>query len=724
MDLSIKSFFTLFLLCLFWAPRLFSEDGYRLWLRYDRIEDEETRKAYSVHLDKYQMVGQGSVMEAARQELQTGLSGLLGALPQPTDLDASTGIMLGILGSSSVLDDWIQPSEAEALEKEGYVLAFRVQGDKSRVLIAGKDAKGVLYGVFALLRHLQRQLPLENLNQLENPAVKLRLLNHWDNLDRTVERGYAGFSIWNWHQLPEYIDQRYRDYARANASIGINGTVVTNVNANALIFRSDYLKKAAALADVFRPYGMRIYLTARFSAPIEQGGLETADPLDPEVRQWWVNKVEEIYALIPDFGGFLVKANSEGQPGPQEYGRTHAEGANTLADALAPFGGVVMWRAFVYSDEEPEDRAKQAYNEFVPLDGQFRENVLIQVKNGPIDFQPREPIHPLFGALPQTPVMMEFQITKEYLGQGTHLVGLAKLYEEVLQTDTYAEGSGSTVARVVSGEVHGQKLTGMAGVSNIGTARNWTGHLFGQADWYAFGRLAWDPDLAAELIFQEWTELTFGLDPKVVSVISGILTNSYETCVRYMTPLGLHHIMAAGHHYGPGPWVGQMPRKDWTSVYYHRADSLGIGFDRTESGSDALSQYAPAFQKKFTDRQTCPPEFLLWYHHVPWDFRLASGNTLWEELCLEYYRGADEVSKMKTQWQSIRGAIDEERFDPVLMHLAIQEKEAAWWRDACVLYLQQFSQREIPQGLSRPEKDLEYFQSLTFPYAPGIRPRW
>jgi len=723
MDASIKSF-ALFSLYFLFISSLHSEDGYRLWLRYDRIEDEAKRKAYREQLQNFRVIGESPVLGAAVEELQLGLEGLLGTVPKPAVSGASTGILLGIVGQTSVLDDWVRPSEAEALVEEGYLLAFRDRRGESRVLIAGKDAKGVLYGVFALLRHVQRQLPLKNLSEIENPAVKLRLLNHWDNLDRTVERGYAGFSIWNWHQLPEYVDPRYRDYARANASIGINGTVVTNVNANALVFRPDYLEKAAALAREFRPYGIRVYLTARFSAPIEQGGLETADPLDPEVQKWWTRKVREIYESIPDFGGFLVKANSEGQPGPQEYGRTHADGANMLADALAPFGGVVMWRAFVYSDEEPVDRAMQAYREFVPLDGRFRDNVLIQVKNGPIDFQPREPIHPLFGAMAQTPVMMEFQITKEYLGQGTHLVGLGNLYEEVLQTDTYAKGRGSTVARVISGEVHGQSLTGMSGVSNIGTARNWTGNLFGQADWYAFGRLAWDPELSADQIFREWAELTFTLDSEAVSVITGMLRSSYETCVRYMTPMGLHHIMAAGHHYGPGPWVSQMPRKDWTSVYYHRADSVGLGFDRTKSGSGALSQYAPDFQARFANMESCPPEFLLWFHHVPWDFQLAGGRTLWEELCREYDRGVDEVKELKGQWQTIREAIDAERFAQVRMHLTIQEKEAAWWRDACILYFQQFSKREIPEGLSRPKQDLEYFQSLTFPYAPGIRPRW
>ncbi|MCB9266616.1 MAG: alpha-glucuronidase, partial [Lewinellaceae bacterium] len=405
-------------------------------------------------------------------------------------------------------------------------------------------------------------------------------------------------------------------------------------------------------------------------------------------------------------------------------GRSHAEGANMLADALAPHGGVLMWRAFVYSEEEPEDRAKQAYNEFVPLDGQFRENVLIQVKNGPIDFQPREPIHPLFGAMPQTPLMMEFQITKEYLGQGTHLVGLAKMYGEVLQTDTYARGKGSSVAKVVDGTLHGYQITGMAGVANIGTARNWTGHLFGQADWYAFGRLAWNPYLPAETIFKEWAELTFTHNPEAVATITDMLSSSYETCVNYMTPLGLHHIMAAGHHYGPGPWVSKMPRADWTSVYYHRADEEGLGFDRTETGSNALEQYTPDFRRQYADMDKCPHKFLLWFHHVPWGHVLSTGRTLWEELCLHYHQGAAEVGRLKKKWESIKEFIDKERYRQVSMHLEIQEKEARWWRDACLSYFRAFSEMEIPSGLEQPGHTLEYYRSLAYPYAPGIRPRW
>ncbi|MCB0745411.1 MAG: alpha-glucuronidase, partial [Ignavibacteriae bacterium] len=530
----------------------------------------------------------------------------------------------------------------------------------------------------------------------------LRVLNHWDNLDRTVERGYAGFSIWDWHKLPDYIDQRYIDYARANSSIGINGTVLTNVNANSLVLTEQYLVKVKALADIFRPYGIKVYLTARFSSPIELGGLKTADPLNEDVKLWWKNKVDEIYKLIPNFGGFLVKANSEGQPGPQNYGRSHADGANMLADALSGYNGVVMWRAFVYSNENQDDRAKQAYTEFQPLDGKFKDNVFIQVKNGAIDFQPREPFHPLFGAMPKTPLMMEFQITQEYLGQGTQLAYLSPLYKECLDSDTYAKGKGSYVSKVIDGSLDNHAKSGIAGVANIGTDRNWTGHLFGQSNWYTFGRLAWDHELSSQEIADEWIRMTFSNENNTIQTIEKIMLSSRETVVNYMTPLGLHHIMGWDHHYGPSPWTKDKPRADWTSVYYHKADSLGIGFDRTKTGSNAVSQYYPEVANKFSSLETCPEKYLLWFHHLEWDYKLKNGNTLWDELCYRYYQGADSVGGMIKNWESLNEVIDNEIYHHVRMLLSIQQKEANWWRDACVLYFQTFSKREIPAGLKYP----------------------
>jgi alpha-glucuronidase len=568
------------------------------------------------------------------------------------------------------------------------------------------------------------QRPLAEIEKISSPKIKIRMLNHWDNLDRTVERGYAGFSIWNWQTLPDYIDPRYIDYARANASIGINGTSLTNVNANAEILTPPYLEKVKALADVFRPYGIKVYLTARFSAPIEIGGLQTADPLDPAVRQWWKDKAADIYARVPDFGGFLVKANSEGQPGPQNYGRTHADGANMLADAVAPFDGIVMWRAFVYSEHDSTDRAKQAYSEFVPFDGQFRENVLLQVKNGPIDFQPREPFHPMFGAMHKTPVMMEFQITQEYLGFSTHLVYLPRLFEEVLQADTYRKGKGSTVAKVIDGSLFGNALTGMAGVANIGTDINWTGHPFGQSNWYGFGRLAWDPELDSGTIAEEWLRTTFSNDPRFIEPMQEMLRKSREAVVHYMNPLGLHHIFDTGHHYGPGPWVSNLSRPEWNPVYYHKAGKDGIGFDRTASGSNALEQYAPEVAASFNDLQTCPEAYLLWFHHLPWDYRLKDGNTLWNGIAEAYQQGVEEVAEMQKTWSAMAPYIDAERYHKVTMLLKIQLKEARWWRDACLLYFQEFSGLPLPAGVEKPAHSLEYYQALKFPYAPGIRPSW
>jgi alpha-glucuronidase len=564
--------------------------------------------------------------------------------------------------------------------------------------------------MFALLRELQMQRPIASLATTGVPRIRRRMLDHWDNLDGSVERGYAGASLWDWSRLPGTLSPRYRDYARANASIGINGVVLTNVNANARALTPEYLAKVAALANVFRPYGITVYLTARFSAPIEIGGLKTADPLDSAVRAWWRTKADEIYRYIPDFGGFLVKANSEGQPGPQDYGRSHADGANMLADAVAPFGGVVMWRAFVYSNEQPDDRAKQAYSEFKPLDGKFRDNVLLQVKNGALDFQPREPFHPLFGAMPHTPLVMEVQITKEYLGFATHLAYLGTLYQEVLRADTYVRGPGSTVAKVI---------TGLAGVANIGTDRNWSGSQFDQANWYAFGRLAWNPAASAEDIGRDWVRMTFTNDATFVARVVDMMMKSRQAVVDYMTPLGLHHLMAEGHHYGPQPWFDGGKRADWTPVYFHRADAQGIGFDRSASGSNAVAQYAAPVAAEFGDIKRVPEEYLLWFHHVPWGYRMHSGRSLWDELVYRYTHGVEVVREMRKTWDEVGSQVDAERRQQIAAFLKIQEKEAKWWRDACITYFQTFSQRPIPSGLPPPEHPLDYYKALSFPYAPG-----
>jgi alpha-glucuronidase len=475
----------------------------------------------------------------------------------------------------------------------------------------------------------------------------------------------------------------------------------------------------AALANIFRPYGIKVYLSANFAAPITIGGLKTADPLDPAVKAWWQAKADEIYKLVPDFGGFLVKANSEGQPGPQDYHRTHADGANMLADALAPHHGIVMWRAFVYSADVPDDRAKQAYNEFVPLDGKFRDNVIIQTKNGAIDFQPREPFHPLFGALPHTNMFLEVQITKEYLGLATSLAYLAPLYEEVLHADTFARGPGSTVTRVIDGSLFGNKLTGMAGVANVGDDRNWSGSEFNQANWYAFGRLAWDPSLSSHAIAEEWTRMTFSNDPAFVRPVVDMMLASREAVVDYMTPLGLHHLMATGHHYGPGPWVDNAGRPDWNPVYYHRADTVGIGFDRTATGSNAVAQYKPPVAAQFASLAAIPEKYLLWFHHVPWDHKMASGRTLWDELVTRYDDGVAATTQARATWAAMKPYVDPQRFDEEAAYLAIEEKEAHWWRDASIAYFETFSKRPLPAGHAPPPHTLDYYKAINYPFVPG-----
>ena len=721
LKLKIACFFCFFFL-VFNAVMAMS-NGYGLWLDYKKIDDEKLLRQYMDQIQSVNVEMGSETLKLVKQELQTGLDKLFGTPTTFKDFDGS-GNMLIISKHGNLPEMFKKETQTENLKRGGYVIkSISLQGKMYTVITAEEDM-GLLYGTFNFLRLLQTQRDIAILDVKESPKVDIRMLNHWDNLDRTIERGYAGFSIWNWHTLPDYIDQRYLDYARANASIGINGTVLTNVNANALILTPNYLEKVKALAEIFRPYGIKVYLTARFSAPMEIGGLDTADPLDPKVIQWWKDKSKEIYAMIPDFGGFLVKANSEGQPGPQNYGRTHLDGANLLADALAPYNGVVMWRAFVYSEDDPTDRAKQAYSEFVPYDGKFRDNVLVQVKNGAIDFQPREPFHPIFGAMPKTPLMMEFQITKEYLGFATHLVYLPKLFQEVLGADTYRKGKGSTVAKVIDGSLDPKKLTGIAGVSNIGTDTNWTGHPFGQADWYGFGRLAWNPYLDSEAIAEEWIRCTFSNDENFIEPVKEMMIKSREAVVNYMVPLGLHHIFDTGHHYGPGPWVDDLSRPEWNPVYYHQADSKGIGFDRTKTGSDALSQYAPQVEQMFTNLKTCPEEYLLWFHHLPWDYRLKNGRTLWDGLGMKYQEGVDEVQEMVETWQTMKPYVDDFRHNQVTMLLKIQLKEAKWWRDACMLYFQTFSKMDFPVEMENPENTLEYYKSLKFPYAPGIRPRW
>jgi alpha-glucuronidase len=699
-------------------PAAFAEDGHELWLRYHRVADAALVKQYRSAITGLVVSGESATARATSAELTRGLNGLLDTTIVATSEGKTDGAVIAGTGRSPIVATLGLEGDLRTLGGEGYLIrSVRAVGRRAIVIAANTDI-GVLYGAFHFLRLLQTHQRIDSLAISDRPRIQHRILNHWDNLDGSIERGYAGRSLWDWYTLPDYKSPRYTDYARANASIGINGTVLTNVNANATALTADYLKKVAALADVLRPYGIRVYLTARFSAPIEIGGLKTADPLGPEVKAWWTAKVAEIYKVVPDFGGFLVKANSEGQPGPQDYKRTHADGANMLAEALDRYGGIVMWRAFVYAENPKEDRHAQAYKEFQPLDGTFHPNVLVQVKNGPIDFQPREPFSPLFGAMPRTPLMLELQITKEYLGFATHLSYLAPLFEEVLRADTFVKGEGSLVRQVIDGSLHGYARTGIAGVANTGTDRNWCGAVFACANWHAFGRLAWNPSLTSSDLADEWLRMTFTNDTAFITPVKSMMLVSRQATVDYMTPLGLGHQMARGHHYGPGPWLSGGGRADQTSVYYHRADANGIGFDRTATGSNAVSQYAPQVRDRFADLKTVTDDYLLWFHHVPWDFRMASGRILWDELTFRYCRGVEDVRGMEKTWQGLSTFVDPERYEETRAFLAIQEKEARWWRDASVLYFQTFSKRPIQDGCGTPADTLEHFMSNSR-YVPG-----
>ena len=529
------------------------------------------------------------------------------------------------------------------------------------------------------------------------PAYEYRILDHWDNLDDTVERGYAGPSIWGWtsEELPV---ERIELYGQLNAKIGINGVVLNNVNASPLILDEWHLQRVAAIADILRNHGIKVWLAVNFASPMSLGGLPTADPLDPEVIQWWQLAVDEIYSLVPDFGGFLVKASSEGQPGPGDFGRSHADGANMLAAALQPYGGILMWRAFVYSPDSP-DRARQAYDEFVPLDGEFLPNVSIQVKNGPVDFQPREPFSPLFGAMRETSVTPELQITMEYLGQASSLVFLAPMWEECLIADTFRDGSGSTVAAVTSAS----PVSAIAGVANVGCSPDWCGNLFNQANWYAFGRLAWDPTLTSDQIAEEWLRITFP-KPRLVSEerftrkfiepMKQVMLSSRETCVDYMMPLGLHHLFAWEHHFGPDPGCSiEGARPDWLPSYYHQAGPDGIGFDRTrETGSGAVDQYNEPLASLYNDLSTCPENLLLWFHHVPWNYRMHSGLTLWEELQKHYNQGVEQVQNYRKIWAGMRPYVSPSCHREVSALLEQNARDAALWRDTCLSYFGQFAE--------------------------------
>lgn len=670
-------FLLLMLLCSI-PTTLRSEDGSQLWLRFSKQE----KPVGTIQVIKGKSTN--VTLALAKQELECYWK-----------------------GGDVILK--LDPSRKDL--KDGYQIS---QHENQVYVIAGQSV-GILYAVYHLLRLQETGVGIPRSGWVEIPSYDIRVLNHWDNLDGTIERGYAGHSLWNWGELPNKLSSRYEQYGRANASIGINATVLNNVNASSDLLKTDYLIKVKALADVFRKYGIKVYVSINFSSPQNIGGLTNSDPLNQEVKRWWKSKVKEIYALIPDFGGFLVKANSEGQPGPQDYGRTHADGANMLADALSPYGGIVFWRAFVYHPTK-DDRAKQAYQEFVPLDGEFRDNVILQVKNGPIDFQPREPFNPLLGAMPNTAKMLEFQLTQEYLGFSNHLVYLAPLFKEVLDSDTYANGKGQTVSKLTGSRGHLGGKTAIAAVANIGLDTNWTGHHFAQANWYAFGRLAWNNNLSSAQIADEWIRMTFTGVEEFVEPVKKLMLESREVAVDYMMPLGLHHLFAFEHHYGPEPW-GDIPggRPDWMPWYYHNADSVGLGFDRTVNGSRAVTQYNPPLDKIYGNISTCPENLLLWFHHVSWNYRMNSGNTLWTELCFRYDHGVQKVREFQKVWDRMERYIDRSRFSDVQAKLRIQARDAVWWKDACLQYFQCFSRQPIPYELERPIHNLEELKKIKLP---------
>lgn len=700
---------TVFLVLL--TNQLVAQDGYKMWLSYDLVQDSDLLTEYRDQFRAVQISDDSPTLSAAGEELIRGLSGLLGE-----DIHRTTGSQQGLVvagtpQSSGIISELNLDESLSEIGSEGYVIERRDWNGSRITVIAGNEDIGVLYGVFAFLREMQTNQSPDQIDVMSAPKIEFRVVNHWDNLDRLVERGYAGLSLWDWGTLPQYKDPRYTDYARINASVGINAAAINNVNADPEILTEQFLEKVAALSDIFRPYGIQVFLSVSFNSPVDIGGLDTADPLDPQVAEWWKEKTDEIYEWIPDFGGFLVKADSEGQPGPHGYGRTHAEGANMLAEALAPHEGVVFWRAFVY-DPAQSDRFREAYDEFVPLDTEFADNVILQVKNGPIDFQPREPFSPLFGAMEKTNTMIELQVTQEYFGFNLHLAYQGPLFTEALQADTYAKGEGSTVARVVDGSVFDYERTGMAGVINPGTDRNWTGHPFVQSSWYAYGRLAWDHTLTAETIADEWVRMTYSNEPGFVEPVKEMMMMSREAGVNYRMPLGLTHLYAQGHHYGPAPWTSDLPRPDWTAVYYHKATEDGVGFDRTESGSNAVEQYHEPVARQFRDLNQISDDYLLWFHHVGWDHPMNSGRTLWNELVHKYYSGVKQVRDMQQLWSSAKEYISPEQFTHVESLLQIQERDAIHWRNACILYFQDLNKLPLPDGYEVPDRNLQYYKDL------------
>lgn len=658
-----------------------AEDGHALWLRMRNLGNDATADL---------TLSDGRLLKPVKAaQLEAARMGRGKSLPHVTALIAQDELLHYWNGGTVhlTMEPGVTPSA------DGYTIRPEGEG----FVVKSASEAGLLYATYDLLRRQQLEtLPTNQREIVESPTYGLRILNHWDNPNGTMERGYSGKSIWKWDeipaspkaQLPDHLAKLYNEYARANASIGINATVLNNVNAKPLMLNSEMIQKTAKIADVLRPYGIKVCLAVNFGSPKAIGGLQTADPLNEAVIQWWEQKAKEIYTAIPDFGGFLVKANSEGEPGPMDYNRTHVDGANMLARALKPYGGIVMWRSFVYASDGG-DRANQAQQEFLPHDGKFLDNVIIQVKNGPIDFQPREPISPLFFALNKTPTMPEFQITQEYTGHSIHTCFLAPMWKEFF-TVLHNHRTPATT--------HDEAI---AGVANIGDDVNWTGNDLAQANWYAFGRLAWNTKLTSAEIAREYMGQAFSTNREFLDKTVQMLVRSRETVVNYMMPLGLHHIFAGGHHYGPEPWCAPRGwREDWLPRYYHKADSLGLGFDRTtETGSANTRQYPDELYTLYNSLENCPEDLILWFHHVPWDYTMRNGLTLWDNLCYKYDEGIRQAEEFVKVWESVKPYVDDERYGRQLGRFMRQARDAQWWHDACLLYFQQFNHLPFPADM-------------------------
>ncbi len=681
-----------------------STSMYKCWLKYYKLENKKLSGEYENLLRNIVIKENTAITQSAVNELKRGLAGILGIRPEISEEPAKPAfLMLGTLsGNKSIAG--LLGREKQNLGEEGFIIKLLTENEQKQLLVAGKTDRGLLYGVFSLLRLIQTGTGLDELPRIENPVNQLRMVNHWDNMDGSIERGYAGKSIFYKNNKITGNLARISDYARILASVGINAIAINNVNVHkfeTLLITDRYIKDAAKLNEIFRSYGIKLFLSINFASPLSTGELSTADPLDKEVRKWWKNRAEFIYSHMPDFGGFLVKADSEGRPGPFTYGRTHADGANMLAEALKPHGGLVIWRCFVYNclqdwRDRTIDRAKAAYDHFMPLDGAFAENVLLQIKNGPMDFQVREPVSPLIGGLEKTNQVLELQTTQEYTGQQKHLCYLVPMWKEVLDFDTCAKGRGTSVKKIISREVFKNKYGGFATVTNIGDDTNWTGHQMAQANTFGYARLAWDPELTSEEIAESWIRLTYSNDRILVGTIKDMLLGSWRTYENYTSPLGIGWMVNPNHHYGPN--VDGYEYDKWGT--YHRADHKGIGVDRTvRNGTGYAGQYHKEVARLYENVETCPEELLLFFHYIPYDYRLKSGETLIQYIYNTHFEGVEQAEELKRKWESLKDKVEEDVFDHVMERLEGQIAHSKEWRDIINTYF--FRKTGIPDELGR-----------------------